>query len=687
MMLEEADVQAFEADVLLHTNRNLYLEPAEDFETSQRILQMLKDPLHDQAPVRSKARKRTHAELAADEAQAAEEERIALIMDERLEPSLPANNIGNGSDGRTKTEFQPNFARFKMLEDIKRTNEEHKKNEMLAAAAKRESEELEKKRRQQEMQATNARREVENAAQLSQQQQQQQQHLKRQMQLQMQMQSQRANAAQHAQPNGQVHQNMNMMQASHAPQASPVSASTPMQSSPLAGNVMFNPTSSQQAAPGVATAVSNAGSPPRPGSANMPAPQPMARGMSKQSQLSRTSTPQMPNSTPQLPAATPNMQHRNTTPQQANRQMQQNNIANNQAYLAQLAPEQRTNVLQQYQSKMQQMNRQQQQMSQMLSPQQRNMPMNPNVQAAAMARAQQGTPNLSQQGFNGGHMMQGQMSQQNAVPSPRPQMGPGQQQPSQGGQGMMGQINGNALTAQQQQFLLRQRQQQMLQQQGRLQQNNPQQVRGNVQEIRSQYMNALASSHNGQLPPNANEMFLNWWKTKQQQQQGQQQRNLAGMGGQAQTNGMGMNQNGMNTNGNNANNSNQGMGGMNNSNMGNMVVPASNQQGQNLMQPGQGMQASMAQYNQSLRNQQHLHQQRILQQAQSMRQQQQQQQQSQQSGMMGQMGQNNNMGMMGGPMNGQMNQGNNLGMNMNFMGNMGGMNMNGMQGGNFGNNG
>ena len=305
MFLEEADIHQFEGELLKTHYPSLLLEPARDFADSQAMMNELRDPLHDQKPVQKQSRKRTTAELAADEAAAAEEERIALIMDDRLPPSL------SSGDGKAP-DFQPDFARFKKFEDIKRNHEQEKQRkseeDVLANQQRAQQRSEEDKRRQ--AQETAARQEQ----QLRQQRALEASKMAQQRQTQAQMQQQHT-AVQSQSPmhNAMMQQMMQQSQqaATQGPHMSPaVGQHAPSNASPLAGGNMFT---TSMAGPAMAptSSTQGPGSPPRPGSA-MQAPQgmapPMARQVSQQTSqanLSRNSTPQLPHATPQMRNMTP----------------------------------------------------------------------------------------------------------------------------------------------------------------------------------------------------------------------------------------------------------------------------------------------------------------------------------------------------------------------------------------------
>ncbi|EEQ28538.1 conserved hypothetical protein, partial [Microsporum canis CBS 113480] len=88
MLVEPYELPEVESKLILATAPPLYLDPVDSLEASQNLLKLLESPLHCHKPPSPKTRRRTVAELAADEALAAAEERFMLIMDERLEPAI-----------------------------------------------------------------------------------------------------------------------------------------------------------------------------------------------------------------------------------------------------------------------------------------------------------------------------------------------------------------------------------------------------------------------------------------------------------------------------------------------------------------------------------------------------------------------------------------------------------------------
>lgn len=281
----------------------LFLEPVDSLGAVQDLLKFMESPMHRDPPPSPKRRKRTVAELEADEALAAEEERFMLIMDERLESSV-SNGAGGTKSAVDETSggapFEPRFSRFKTLENIRMQHEEKAKREheikLKQEMAKRQQQDMERERRRflEQQQAQERAREEIHRQQLAAQQ--------AQAQLAAQQQQSRL-----AQANG----------VSQGQQSSPVARNqTPLNvSSPMVGNTM----ATQGAVPMSITssAQGGAGSPPRPPSALQHAHpgvigHPMAPSRSQQGGQSRHGTPQVTQGTPAMSHATPIM--RNATP-------------------------------------------------------------------------------------------------------------------------------------------------------------------------------------------------------------------------------------------------------------------------------------------------------------------------------------------------------------------------------------
>ncbi|KAL2824950.1 Spt20 family-domain-containing protein [Aspergillus cavernicola] len=304
MLVEPEELLNCEASLTRALAPPLFLDPVGSLEGVHDLLKYMESPVHCDAPPSPKRRKRTIAELAADEALAAEEERFMLIMDERLEPTTSGAAGGPKSavvgDTGGAVPFEPRFSRFKTLENIRMQHEEKAKREheikMKQDLAKRQQQEQDKERRRiaDQRQAEEQAKEETRRQQLAQQ--QAQAHLAAQQQ---------QNRPVMAQTNG----------VSQAPQSSPVVRNqTPLNtSSPLVSSAM----AVQNGVPmAMTSSMQGAGSPPRPPSALQHAhPNMMSHPMvPSRSQQSRHGTPQMTQGTPAMSHATPIM--RNVTPTQ-----------------------------------------------------------------------------------------------------------------------------------------------------------------------------------------------------------------------------------------------------------------------------------------------------------------------------------------------------------------------------------
>ena len=315
MKVESKDLLEYEARIVNSTAPPLYLDPAKSLEEVQAVLQMLKDPLHDEEPPSPKGRKRTVAELAADDALAKEQERFMLIMDERNGAGANTANASTVDGQAAAALFQPRFERFNALENIKAQHEENKRREL-----ERKLHQDASRRAMQEQQQEEERRRAVDA------QRHQEELRRRQAIMQNRQREQHAAAAAAAiaagQPPNMAQANAmppnlqsQILHASQAPRSSPVvRTSTPLiNSSPVIGQ------SSQAGHNGTmgntATSQGGAGSPPRPGSAVQHAHPgvAMVRGQSGQGS-SRNGTPQIPQGTPSMRNVTPVM--RQATPTQ-----------------------------------------------------------------------------------------------------------------------------------------------------------------------------------------------------------------------------------------------------------------------------------------------------------------------------------------------------------------------------------
>ncbi|KAL4909950.1 Spt20 family-domain-containing protein [Aspergillus multicolor] len=303
MLVEPNEILECESKLTRALAPPLFLEPVSSLEDVHILLKYMESPLHRDPPPSPKRRKRTIAELAADEALAAEEERFMLIMDERLEPTASGAAGGPKSaavdDTGGAVPFEPRFSRFKTLENIRIQHEEKNRREnetkMKQEMVKRQQQEQERERRRitEQRQAEEQAKEENRRQQLAAQ------------QAQAQLAAQQQNRQLMAQANG----------VSQPTQSSPVVRNqTPLNtSSPLVGNAMATQASVPMA---MTSSMQGAGSPQRPPSAMQHAhPNMMSHPMvPSRSQQSRHGTPQMTQGTPAMSQATPIM--RNVTPTQ-----------------------------------------------------------------------------------------------------------------------------------------------------------------------------------------------------------------------------------------------------------------------------------------------------------------------------------------------------------------------------------
>lgn len=308
MCLEDGDLYSFQADLLVATEPPLYLEPVDNPQDAERVLDMLQHPLHQAQPPSSKTRKRTTAEVAADDAQAAESERRLLIMDERLKPTT-AGAVANENQNAAAS---LGFSRFKTIEMVRQKHEEadraKKEEEARLALEKRQAEEQNAIQQKNEQLAQRQRQlQILAAQQAAQQQQPNQANIALMRQEQF-RQQQAARAQQQALMNhahGHPQQNGMMPNGQQGFQQGNQGAAT--QSSPVVRNqtpmIHSSPMTAQGGFPMAQTSSQGGGSPQRPTSGAMA--NPMIRQASQQHQGSRNNTPQMPQGTPAMAQAMP----------------------------------------------------------------------------------------------------------------------------------------------------------------------------------------------------------------------------------------------------------------------------------------------------------------------------------------------------------------------------------------------
>jgi transcription factor SPT20 len=421
MILEPKDFHDYESRVINAVAPPLFLESVDDSQEADEVMKLMRSELHSRDPPLPKTRKRTVAELAADEALAAEEERFILIMDERLGTGTAGAAAAGSGDGQAGTAFEPRFNRFKTLESIKLQQEEAKKRELERKI------QLEHQRRQQQQE------EAERAKQQLVEQRNRENELRaaaaRRQQVAAQQMNQQGNVP--PQVNGimpSMHQQPNMMHVSQGQHSSPVvRTQTPQHSSPMISSMMG--THPGQSVPmNVTSSNQGAGSPPRPGSA-LQHPHPgvaaaMAQSMSQnrsQQGPSRNGTPQMPQATPAMQHATPVMRQVSTpTPRMSHGSPVGSTVAQTPAMQPGMmqTPQMNNQALTHHQVEM--MRRQQAQQAAMQQHQQQNMqnlngrPMNPQQMTALQQQQFMQQQGLAQQhGFNQQQMQSAQY--QNAV--------------------------------------------------------------------------------------------------------------------------------------------------------------------------------------------------------------------------------------------------------------------------------
>ncbi|KAJ4288396.1 hypothetical protein N0V90_011631 [Kalmusia sp. IMI 367209] len=300
MVLEEHNLHEFESAVYNATCPKLYLEPTKSFEESLALMEAITHPNNQSPPPTRKTRKRTTAELAADEAEAADIQRYMLAGDEHQASKTAAASGGDeGQHAVRAGANQQTFSRFKTLAAIKTNHEEaerrKKEDEARAAQLKRQNQvEQEAQKRRAELEARQAEVDAaaaQTAAAMA--------HQKQGLMRQQQQQQQAMAAQQMANANAQISQTP--LSATQPQFSSPVvRQQTPMAAaaSPL---IQTHATHPMGGTPMVATSSSHAaGSPARPPSAVSHHPNAMVRTASQQQNqnLSRTGTPQIVQGTP-----------------------------------------------------------------------------------------------------------------------------------------------------------------------------------------------------------------------------------------------------------------------------------------------------------------------------------------------------------------------------------------------------
>ena len=326
MEFDSSNIHLAEALIAKKRYAPLVLDPARSAKESANLLSALEHPMHCEKPPQPKTRKRTIAEMAADEALAAEQEQFMLIMDERLSASKGGVQGGGkaaDNDGQAGgAPFEPRFERFKTLENIRLQHEENRRIER-SRQVEAERQNAEKQKREQLRAAAEEERRMQQERQRSQQAHQQAQHqlqqareqeqrralLARQQGMQAmptQVQGQHGHPQPGGMQNGMVSngiqgqpQRFHQQQVTQGPMSSPIIRNgTPHSNpSPTVGNIGNVPMQHSTSSMG--------GSPPPPGSVvnQNPSQIPTSHAMSTQrSQQSH------PGDTPRMPSATPNIQ-------------------------------------------------------------------------------------------------------------------------------------------------------------------------------------------------------------------------------------------------------------------------------------------------------------------------------------------------------------------------------------------
>ncbi|KAL8686154.1 MAG: hypothetical protein Q9218_007311, partial [Villophora microphyllina] len=314
MILGESDMRNFQSKITNSMSGPLSLDPVNSLQEASKLMQCLTDPHHKGRLPPPKTRKRTVAELEADEAQAASEERFMLIMDERLGPSGTGAKASGGDGEAGAAAFEPRFERFKHIEHLKAAKRERDQQLQEQRVISQAQQQAANKIKQDQIEQHKLLQERKNAEMAAR---------ERQMQAYQASQNQKAMQANQnlhghgPTANGIISNQQHMPPNSQTQHSSPSSRhmtphSNP-RSSPLVGNVPhsvpMNVTSSGQ---GVTS------SPARPPSAAQHAHPAggvaMVANRSQQRPPSRMGTPSMPNGTPSMQHVTPVIKQGTPTP-------------------------------------------------------------------------------------------------------------------------------------------------------------------------------------------------------------------------------------------------------------------------------------------------------------------------------------------------------------------------------------
>ncbi|KAL8764669.1 MAG: hypothetical protein Q9194_006900, partial [Teloschistes cf. exilis] len=318
MMLGENDVRIFQSKITVSMSGPLFLDPVNSLQEASKLMQCLTDSHHKGCLPPPKTRKRTVAELEADEAQAAAEEKFMLIMDERLGPSGSGAKAGAGDGEAGAAAFEPRFERFKHIEQLKiqarEKEQQDREQKAISQAHQQAANKIKHDQLEQQHKLNQERKNAEIAAR------------ERQMQAYQAQNQKAAHAAMQANqnlhghgppPNGMMSNQQHMPPNSQTQHSSPISRhmtphSNP-RSSPLVGSlphsVPMNVTSSGQGL------TSSPARPPSAAQHTHPAGGvAMVANRSQQRPPSRMGTPSMSNGTPSMQHGTPVIKQATPTP-------------------------------------------------------------------------------------------------------------------------------------------------------------------------------------------------------------------------------------------------------------------------------------------------------------------------------------------------------------------------------------
>ncbi|KAF1942939.1 hypothetical protein EJ02DRAFT_401550 [Clathrospora elynae] len=314
-IIDDSNVHEFEAEVLNATCPKLYLEPTKSLAESLALMDYITHPNNKNPAPARKTRKRTTAELAADDAAAQDLQRFMLAGDEH-QATMASAATGNDEGAARGDPNTQTFSRFKTIAGIRAAHEDadrrKKEEDARVAQAKRQAQMEAELQRKRDHEANRQQAEVAEQRQQLLRQQAHQAQLQ-QNQLQQNEALRAATAAQHQMSNVAASQIAPTPQSTTQSQFSPVvRQQTPMTAAAASPRVGGQTSHPMGGAPMAITASNHAiASPARPPSAVSHHPNQMARSVSQQQNLSRTGTPQMVQGTPVM---NPSMPNRNMTP-------------------------------------------------------------------------------------------------------------------------------------------------------------------------------------------------------------------------------------------------------------------------------------------------------------------------------------------------------------------------------------